>query len=114
MHELGIVMHMIDQVEKTAAENDVERVVKIVLEVGEVSGIVPELFEEAYDWAKKKTKHLQDAELDLIVLEGLSFCRDCRKTYPTSRYGRECPNCGSGNTYLVSGNEVTIKELQVI
>ena len=36
MHELGIVVHVIDMVEKAAEENHVHKVMKLDLEVGEV------------------------------------------------------------------------------
>ena len=114
MHELGIVMHVVDQVEKVAVENNVERVIKLTLEVGEVSSIVPELFTECFEWAKKKTELLKDTELELILLEAVSYCRDCKKTYKTTEHAKECPHCGGNDTYLVTGNEMNIKDMEVV
>ena len=37
MHELGIVFHVIDMVEKAAAENKAAAVASVTLELGEVS-----------------------------------------------------------------------------
>lgn len=112
MHELGIVMQVIDEVTKVAEANHVDRVLRLTLEVGEVSAVVPALFEDCFAWAKKRTEHLKDCELNLIVLEGISYCQDCGETYAT-KHGRTCPHCGSGNTYLVTGNEVTIRDIEV-
>lgn len=36
MHELGVVFYVIDDVEKVAKENNVQRVHSVTLEVGEV------------------------------------------------------------------------------
>jgi len=113
MHELGIVMHMIDQVERVAEENQVERVTKINMEVGEVSSVVPDLFTDCFHWAKKKTKYLQQAQLELIILEGVSYCRECRQTYKTTEFAKKCPHCGSEDTYLVTGNEINIRDIEV-
>ncbi len=113
MHELGLVMHVIDEAEKAAKENDVTRVLKLTLEVGEVSSVVPSYFTDAFEWAKKRTEHLKDAELELIILEGISYCRDCKNTYKTTTYAKQCPHCGSYNTYLVTGNELNIKDMLV-
>ena len=33
-------------------------------------------------------------------------------TYETVKYGRTCPHCGSGETYLLTGNECIIKEIE--
>ena len=56
MHELGIVLHVIDQVEELAKENNVSKVTRLTLEVGEVSSIVPSYFSDCFEWAKKKRK----------------------------------------------------------
>lgn len=114
MHELGIVMQVIDQVEQVAAENDVTKVQKLRMEVGEVSSVVPELFTDCFDWAKKKTKYMQEAQLEIIILKGISYCQDCKQTYETTAYAKQCPHCGSHRTYLVTGNEINIKDIEVI
>lgn len=114
MHELGIVMQVIDQVEQVAAESGVNQVLKLNMEVGEVSSVVPALFTDCFEWAKKKTTYLRDAQLELVILEGISYCQDCRETYRTTAYAKQCPYCGSFHTYLVTGNEVNIKDIEVI
>lgn len=114
MHELGIVVHVIDMVEKAAEENHVHKVMKLDLEVGEVSTIVPDYFRDCYQWAIKKTRYMQECELNLIVVEGKSYCQDCRKTYRTTEYGKACPYCGDYHTYLVSGRDVMIRDIQAV
>lgn len=114
MHELGIVVHLIDRIEQIALENKVEKVVKIVLEVGQVSGIVEKYFTDAFSWAKKKTKYLQDCQLEIIIIAGITYCRNCKSTYSTTEYGKVCPNCKSEDTYLLTGDEITIKDIEVI
>ncbi len=113
MHELGIVMHVIKQVEEVAEENKAERVIALNMEVGEVSSVVPDLFRDCFDWAKKKTKFMQDTQLNLIVLEAISYCEHCKRTYKTTAYAKTCPFCGKDDTYLVTGNEINIKDIEV-
>lgn len=113
MHELGIVMHVIKQVEEVAEENKAERVTALNMEVGEVSSVVPDLFRDCFDWAKKKTKFMQDTQLNLIVLEAISYCEHCKRTYKTTAYAKTCPFCGKDDTYLVTGNEINIKDIEV-
>ena len=114
MHELGIVMQVMDQVEKVAAENKVEKVTKLTLEVGEVSSVVPDLFRDCFEWAKKRTEHLKECALDLVVLEAITYCRACDSTYSTTEFGKKCPHCGSEDTYLVTGNEIKIKKVEIL
>ena len=114
MHELGIVMQVIDQVEQVAAESGVKQVLKLNMEVGEVSSVVPALFTDCFEWAKKKTKYMQETQLEIILLEGISYCQDCKRTYRTTDYAKQCPHCGSFHTYLVTGNEINIRDIAVV
>ena len=114
MHELGIVMQVIDQVDNVAAESKIEKVTKIIMEIGEVSSVIPNIFTDAFEWAKKKSNYLKDSELELIILKGITYCRDCKKTYDTVEYAKKCPYCGSMDTYLVTGNEIKIKSIEVV
>ena len=114
MHELGIVMHVTKQIEQIAKEKDVKQVLELTLEVGEVSGVVKEYFVDAFEWAKKRTEHMKDCKLNLVIIEGISYCQDCKKTFKTTEYGKTCPHCGSGNTYLVTGKDVMIRDIKAI
>ena len=112
MHELPTIYYVIDTVEKLMVENDLKEVGSITLEVGEVSGIIPMYLEEFWEYARKKTEHFQHTELKIEELKAVTFCEDCKQTYPTVPQGKICPHCGSGNTFLVTGNEYNIKEIE--
>ena len=63
MHELGIVYHIIRDVENVARANGVSRVSSVTLLLGEVSGVVPDLLLDAWRWAADKKPITQGAEL---------------------------------------------------
>ncbi len=113
MHELGIVVHVINQIEELAKKNNVQKVVELTLEVGEVSGVVKEYFVDAFNWAIKKTEYMKDCKLNLVIIQGISYCEDCQRTYPTVEYGKECPYCHGPHTYLTTGKDVMIKNVKV-
>ena len=48
MHELGIVYHIIRDVENVARANGVRHVSSVTLLLGEVSGVVPDLLLDAW------------------------------------------------------------------
>ena len=114
MHELGIVVHVIKQIEQLAKEKNVNKVVELTLEVGEVSGVVKEYFVDAFDWAKKRTEYMKECKLNYITIEGISYCQDCKETFKTTTYGKACPICGKENTYLITGRDVAIRDVKVI
>ena len=54
MHELGVVIHCIKEVNKIAEENGVKKINSVTVEIGEVSTVLPFLFEDCWNWAVKK------------------------------------------------------------
>lgn len=112
MHELGTVFYVIQEVEKVVEENHLTQVSSVTLEVGEVSGIIPYYLTDCWKWAVEKSQYLKGAELKIETLPAVTYCEDCKQTYPTVKYAKICPYCKSEHTYLLSGNEYTIKEIE--
>jgi hydrogenase nickel incorporation protein HypA/HybF len=48
----------------------------------------------------------------LEEIPAVTWCADCKREYETVAYGRTCPYCGSGRTWLLRGNECVIKEIE--
>ena len=113
MHELGIVFYIIRDVKKVARENGVEHVSAVVMNIGEVSTIVPEYLTDCWRWAADKEELLKGCELKCNIIPAVTYCENCGTEYPTVEFGKTCPGCGSKNTYLLKGNEVEIKEIEV-
>jgi len=114
MHELGIVFYVVEQVEKVAKENNAKKVLSVTLELGEVSGVIPSYFMDLWNWTIKKHELLQDCQMELVNLQAISYCEDCKKTYETVKHGKKCPYCGSDRTYLVTGNQINLKNIKVV
>lgn len=112
MHELGIVFHIIKSVERVAAENELEKVSAVVLELGEVSGVVPDYLTDCWKWAAAKSELVRGSELKIETLPAVTHCDNCGKNYPTVVHGKICPHCQSEKTWLLTGNEVSIKEIE--
>ena len=82
MHELGTVVYIIDTVDKLAVENHLTKIGSVTLEVGEVSGIIPSYLSDFWLYARKKSDFLKEAELKIETLPAVTFCQDCKQTYP--------------------------------
>lgn len=112
MHEMGIVKHVIRTLEDVAAENRVSRIGSVTLEVGEVSGVVQEQLLDCWDYFRARSALVRTAELRLETIPAVTFCTACRETYETVKYGRICPYCQSPETFLIRGNEFSIKQIE--
>ena len=113
MHELGIVFYIIRDVKKAAEENSVKHVSAVVMNIGEVSTIVPEYLIDCWRWAADKEELLKGCELKINTIPALTHCDSCGRDYPTVKHGKTCPHCGSTETWLLQGREVEIKEIEV-
>ncbi len=113
MHELGVVFHIIRDLEAVAAENAVHRISRVTIQLGEVSTVIPHYLTDCWKWAAAKNDLVAGAEMVVETLPAVTYCEDCGREYPTVAYGRVCPHCGSERTYLLRGNEFLIKEIEV-
>ena len=114
MHELGVVFHVIDDVKEIAIDNNVKHVNSVTLQIGTVTGIVPDYLKDCWNWAVSKNEIMNDCELKIEKIKAITHCEDCGEDYNTIVYGKTCPKCNSSNTYLLQGNEFIIKEIEVI
>ena len=114
MHELGTIIYVIDTVEKICRDQKLTAVKSVTLEVGEVSGIVPEYLVDFWNYSRKKSEFLAESELLIQNIKAVTYCQNCRQTYETVKFGKECPHCGSRDTFLVTGNEYNIKEIEAM
>ena len=113
MHELGIVFYIVRDVKQAAEENGVSHVGAVVMNIGEVSTVVPSYLKDIWRWAADKEDLLKGVELKINTIPAVTWCDDCKCEYATVKHGKICPSCGSGNTWLLHGNEVEIKEIEV-
>lgn len=112
MHEMGIVLHLAKTLDEAAEENHISRYGSVTLSVGEVSGIMTDYFTECWDYFKSRHPLLKDSVLKIEIIPAVTFCSSCERNYPTVEYGRTCPYCGSSETWLITGNECVIKEVE--
>lgn len=113
MHELGIVFYIIKNVKQVAEENHVDHVSNVVMDIGEVSTIIPSYLTDCWRWAADKETLLKGCKLTINTIPAVTLCGDCHHEFETVKHGKTCPHCHSENTWLLRGNEVEIKELQI-
>lgn len=113
MHELGVTFHIADIVKDVAEQNNVSKIAKVVMRIGEVSTVVNDQLIDCWNWNANRTEILKGCELEIETIPAVTYCEDCKQEYPTVQYGKICPHCKSEHTYLLRGNEVEIKEILV-
>lgn len=112
MHELGVIIHVCDQVTAFAKENNIPRVDEIVLEIGEGSGIIKEYVEKVWPAAILHTM-LESTKLIIETVPGMAMCEDCFEIYNVIENKGCCPQCGSQAKEILSGRDFNIKEIHI-
>ena len=112
MHEVGIISAMLKTIEKVMIRQKLTKVEKIVLQVGELSGVVPRYMQECFPVAVHKTP-FRDTKLELEIIPGMVKCNGCGLEFNGLKHDLTCPTCGNQQDLLrLSGNELLIKEIQ--
>lgn len=110
MHELGIMFNVVRSVESFVQKNGVKTIATLVLQIGELSPVVPQYIEACYPAAVDGTL-LQDTELKIEILPGNALCQGCGKVFNLLASGKQCPHCGGQSWEVLSGREFMIKEI---
>lgn len=112
MHEIGVVRQMLRTVEDFAEENKLDSIVSIVLEIGDLSMVIPKYVEDIYSVIVKGTR-FENTELVIETVEGQGVCRNCKRAFPIVKNEGYCPHCGKRDADIISGRDFVIKEIVV-
>lgn len=112
MHEMGIISGVIDAVTASAQAAGATKVDKITLSIGEMTEVIMDCLTFAFDALSEGTM-CEGAQLKVNIIKPHSICLDCSTEFDHDRFHLACPNCGSYETVLVSGREMTIDGIEV-
>ena len=112
MHELSIVMSIIDIAERQAIANHARVIDEIELDIGALSGIELNALEMAWNQAVKQTM-LQQAVKKINHIAAKAQCLDCDAEFAIERYDDACPVCGQHVLAIIQGKELRVKSLMV-
>ena len=112
MHEIGVVRQVIRTVEDFAKENNITEITEIVLDIGELSLVIPKYVEDIYAITVEGSI-LEGAKLTMNVIPGMAECDECDEIFNVIEHEGYCPNCGSFEKSILSGKDFLIREIHV-
>ena len=107
---MGVMIEVVKTVENFAKQNQLTKIDKLVLQIGELSSMIPRYIEACYPAAVDGTM-LQNTKLEIEVLPGNGICRNCNKVFNLIENNNKCPHCGSNDWEILCGKEFMIKEI---
>lgn len=112
MHELSVCYGLLSQVERVAREHAAESVSRIVLQIGPLAGVEPDLLRRAWPLAATGSVAAA-AALDIETAELRVSCSHCGEESTVVANKLLCATCGDYRTRVISGDELILKTLEL-
>lgn len=113
MHEMSLVEGIRTIVQDQARAHGFARVTVLRLELGRFAGVEKPALEFAFDVVMRGSP-AEGARLEMIDLPGRALCYDCARTVEIAQRLDPCPLCGGGRLIPQGGDEMRIKDMEVI
>ena len=112
MHELAVCQGLMTQVEAIAQREHAEQVTRILLKIGPLSGVEPQLLADAFPIAAAGTV-AAGAELVIEAQPIRVRCLSCGEESDATASRLTCSACGDYRTQLLSGDEMLLNSLEL-
>ena len=112
MHEYSIVQALLNQCEENARKNNSTKVKKVIVKIGVMSGVEPDLLKIAFDTFKENTicseciyiQNIQPLEIK---------CHKCNIKSILKKNQYCCPECQSIDLDVIDGEDMYLMQLEL-
>jgi hydrogenase nickel insertion protein HypA len=114
MHEMSLVLGLLQQLHDIATQHNTSRVLKVTMVIGPLSGVVVDSFKFGFDILTKEDALVKDAVLEIIIPKVCYRCSNCQNLQKTA--GERPPQCaGCGDTLLIAeeGNDLILQQVEM-
>jgi hydrogenase nickel incorporation protein HypA/HybF len=112
MHELSIIASLFEIMEEKARDKEAKKIVFVKLQVGKLSGVVPEFLITAFDVYKKDTI-ASEAQMEIQEVPLTIRCNACGKTMTRDDFVFICMQCGSQDLKTLAGTELILEKMEL-
>jgi hydrogenase nickel incorporation protein HypA/HybF len=113
MHEMALCQGMLGLIEDQQRERGFRQVKRVIVEIGVLGHVDPHALEFAFEVCAKDTP-AESAILEIREIPAAGWCMDCSDKIVIQRRGDACPLCGGYTIIIEQGEEMRLKELEVI
>ncbi len=113
MHEMSLCERVMQVVEEHAQRQGFSSVKTVWLEIGELAGVEIASMRLCFEVITRGTL-ADSARLEIVELPGEAWCESCARSVRVQRRFDACPDCGGYPLQVTGGDEMRIKELEVV
>jgi hydrogenase nickel incorporation protein HypA/HybF len=110
MHEYSLMLALLERVEAEATAHRAVAVHRVLVRIGELSGVEPDLLESAFEIVRAGTV-CAGAALDVERVAARWECSACRRPLDTGGALR-CAACGAAAA-LAAGDEILLGQIEL-
>ena len=110
---MSLCLSMLNLIEDQQKQNGFSRVKRVIVEIGSLSHVDPEALQFCFDAAARGTL-AEDGTLEIREVPATAWCYDCLESVQIAERGGDCPRCGGAKLILQQGEEMKLKELEVV
>jgi hydrogenase nickel incorporation protein HypA/HybF len=111
MHETSIVQNLFEIIDTISRENNLTKIEKVTVSIGKMRMIVPEIFQFAFD-AARKDSIAHNAVLNMILVPIKIRCAQCESESIVEDNTYICPVCSSIEVEVIDGDEILITSIE--
>ena len=112
MHEYSIVTSLLDLCEENAKKESAEKITKVEVKIGKLSGVEPDLLQTAFDTFKEKTI-CEEAEFVMHIQDVVIRCNVCKKEFILKENEFSCPVCKGYDIETIDGEDMYLMRLEM-
>ena len=111
MHELAVCQALLTEVQRATPASGAGPVSRIVLRVGPLSGVEPQLLQRAFTFARLGSV-AAEAELCIEPTAIQVECTLCHRVSDAAPNRLICRHCGAWHTRLIAGDELLLQRVE--
>ncbi len=113
MHEVSVALSLLEGIQSTAAEQGIDRVYRVHVRVGALSGVARDALLFSWDVVTAQTI-CEGSELRVEDVPLVIYCRLCGgERAPLPGTGLLCPQCATVSPHIVRGREMDLVSMEV-
>ena len=112
MHEIGMLYRTAETATRFAEEKGIDAILSIHIDLGELSGALPQVFTSYFPFVAEQYPCLKDAKLHLRTIPGEALCSRCQSLYNVMRQKGVCPGCQSREKTILGGQDIKLVSIQ--
>jgi hydrogenase nickel incorporation protein HypA/HybF len=112
VHELSVAQALVEQVEAVIHRHRATTASLILVRIGPLAGVVPELLARAFPLAAAGTR-LENTRLEFSSAPIRVCCQTCGAESEATMNRLICAACGDWHTQVISGDELLLESVEL-